>query len=264
MGTKVFFVLLLGLVFPLCMNAQHLFVYKNKTAKVVKVLEDKGNVYYYYEWNDTLQLSKAVFKDDLKEVTKVDSSAVDSVLLAMNHKTIADSVAVAVEQNKTRRNFFIPAVASSFRSDQFNYNLSVSYAIQYYGANLVGAGIGYERVNKGQSFILLNSIQLRMFYNRYFKGRSYTKRYYCGGEFTLGKTLSGKYNNAWTAENMRDELEMKDDYLGYPIGVKVLVGVNLRDRFLIDIGILSKNLGIVYPDDTKRYLLAELRVGYRL
>ena len=251
--------------FPLFVNAQHLFVFNDKTTKVVKIVKDAGPVYYYYEWSDTLMLSKAVFKDDLKKVLKIDPTEIDSVIKMIKNQIIEDSIYIVHERSKDIRFSLIPSIATSFRSDQFNYTISGSCVLVYKIINMLGVSMGYERLNKGQSYILLNSAQLRVFYNRYLtKDPLAGKRYYCGGEFIYGKTISGRYNNAWTSDNVSEEIVMTADYLDSSLGIKLLFGVTLKDKFLIDIGFMDKNLGITYPNDTRRYLVTELRLGYRL
>ncbi len=245
-------------------NAQHLLEYGG-SKKVIKVVTEKGGALYYQNWPDTTDVDmRAILMSDITSLKPLTYEEVDSVIAAINNAKINTLHEIEVEQNKKVRHFFIPAIGSSFRIDQFNYSLSVAYGLLYNGVNLYGGSIGYNRVNKGQSFIVLNSIQLQLFYNRYFKRPSSTKSYYCGGEFTFGKTLSGKYNNAWSANNMSEEIKLEDDDLWFSVGLNIHAGVDLKDRFLIEVGLLYRDLGITFPGDTEKYVLAELKLGYKL
>jgi hypothetical protein len=264
MRMRVAWIALFVLYISLGSSAQSIFVYKDKTKKVVEVLEDKGNVYFYCDWNDSLHIKRAVIKDNLTEVIQVNKESIDSVLLSMNNQRVADSIDIVIEENKELRFFVIPSAATSFRMDQFNFNLSSSFAALVDGVDLFGGGIGYERMNKGRSFIVTNSVLLRLFYHRFFTINSGNKKGYCGAEFSVGKTLGGNYNNAWNKDNISDITKMNKEHLGNFVGVKLLIGIELKGRFLFDIGLLNRDLGIIFPDDPKRYMLAEVRLGYKI
>jgi hypothetical protein len=247
-------------------QAQHLFIYKDKTQKLVAVMQEMSNVYYYHELNDSFKLTKAVFKDELREVIKLDSSKVDSTIQAINLGIMQDSIKYATEMKKVLKFSCIPAVSSSFRSDQFNYNISVSYTLLYQNQDMLGLGLGYERLNKGQSFLVTNSIQARVFYNKFFSaGFNHKPRMYAGVEFSIARTIGGMYNLAWTSENRREEQDLAESHLTLSKGIKALLGVAIKDKYLIDIGLINRNIGISYPTDNDEwYFLTELRFGYKL
>jgi hypothetical protein len=245
-------------------GAQHLLEYGG-SKEVIKIVAEHGGSLYYQIWPDTTELdTRAILMSDITSLKAISYVEVDSIIASIVNAKVAAAKDIEVEQNKTIRQFFIPIVASSFRIDQINYSLSAMYGVLYNGVNLYGGGVGYGRVNKGQSFIVLNSVQMQLFYNRYFKRPSLRKSYYCGGEFTVGKTLSGKYNNAWSTNDISEEIKLEKDDLRFSIGFNVHAGLDLKDRFLIEIGLLYRDLGITFPDDTKKYVLAELKLGYKI
>lgn len=253
-GLLLFFGLILYAHYSV--NAQHLLEYKSGQKRVIKVIKEQGGALYFQNWPDTTSRSvKAVLLSDVKSLTLLEYSEVDSVyarLTVENEKQQQKNVEEVLARKKMWKEnigLVVMEVDASITTatTRLDYGGGFACGVKRKNGLSILAKTGLDKTNQGQGFIETIQIPIALQVNYDMT----SKIMKVGTPFlqTVGGynyVVSGKYDAS--RDRMKRYVEYADDQLEGNMFVSIGGGFVFKNKIRYGIFYRLQGSNVKYPE----------------